>query len=198
MPGRETNIFVYSIDEEDIIVSVSPNWESFARANAWASKLKPKKVVGHPLWDFIQDPETRHLYQELFKKVRTGSPCGSIPFRCDSPQERRFLSLGITLQPKDHIEITSTILKTERRDPIRLLEKDQQRSKDLLRICSMCKKIAANRNNWVEIEEGLTQLKLFEARMVPQLTHGICPDCYRDVMADLDDLGPAKTPDSDG
>jgi hypothetical protein len=188
MPNIEENIFVYHIDEEDIIVSVSPNWESFARANAWASELTPNKVVGHPLWDFIQDPETRHLYRELFNRVRDGSSCRSIPFRCDSPRERRYLSLGISLQRNDHIEITSTILKIEPRDPVGLLEKDRQRSTDLLRICSMCKKIAATRNNWVEIEEGLTQLKLFEARMLPQLTHGICPDCYQSVMADLDDL----------
>ena len=197
MPNEKENMFVYCIDEADIIVSVSPNWESFARENAWASELTPNKVVGHPLWDFIEDPETRHLYQELFKKVRTGKSCRSIPLRCDSPRERRFLSLGITLQQDDHIEITSTILKTERRDPIRLLEKDQPRSTDLLRICSMCKKIAATRNNWVEIEEGLAQLKLFEARMVPQLTHGVCPDCYQSAMADLDGLDISKGPGRD-
>ena len=75
------DIFIYRVDNRDIIVSVSRNWESFARANAWGSELSPENVVGHLLWDFIQDFETRHLYKELFRRVRAGKPAGPIPFR---------------------------------------------------------------------------------------------------------------------
>ena len=87
------DVFIYRIDNRDIIVSVSRSWEAFAHANAWGSELRPENVVGHLLWDFIQDIETRHLYKELFRRVRAGKPTRSIPFRCDSPQEHRFLKL---------------------------------------------------------------------------------------------------------
>ena len=59
----------YRIDNRDMIVSVSRNWESFARANVWGSRLSPENVVGHLLWDFIQDSETRHLYKEVFREA---------------------------------------------------------------------------------------------------------------------------------
>jgi hypothetical protein len=74
-------------------------------------------------------------------------------------------------------------VRTERRDPVRLLDKDMPRSSDIIRICSMCKQISTALNKWVEIEEGLAQLRLFEASEVPRLT---CPI----IMADLDDSGP--------
>ena len=186
------DVFIYCIDNRGIIVSVSRNWESFARANAWGSELSPENVVGHLLWDFIQDFETRLLYKEVFRRVRAGRPVGPIPFRCDSPQERRFLKLLLSPLPDGQIEITSTIVKTERRDPIRLLDEDMPRSSDLIRICSICKKISTSRNKWVEIEEGLAQLRPFEAGEMPKLTHGLCPDCYQVIIADLDDSGPPK------
>ena len=58
--GRQMNenVFIYRIDNRDIIVSVSRSWEVFARANAWGSELSPENVVGHLLWDFIHDIET--------------------------------------------------------------------------------------------------------------------------------------------
>jgi hypothetical protein len=68
----DEDIFIYRIDSNDIIISVSQNWESFARDNAWGSELSPENVVGHLLWDFIQDIEIRHLYEEVFRRVRAG------------------------------------------------------------------------------------------------------------------------------
>ena len=64
---------VYCIDDSDIILSVSGNWESFARANGWDSGRSPENVVGHLLWDFIQGLETQCLYAEIFRKVRSDS-----------------------------------------------------------------------------------------------------------------------------
>lgn len=184
----DEDIFIYRIDNRDIIVSVSQNWTSFAHANSWSSEIRPENVVGHLLWDFIQDIATRHLYREVFRKVRAGQPIGPIPFRCDSPQERRFLKLHLSPLQDGQIEVTSRIVRTEGRDPVRLLEKDIHRSSDLIRICSMCKKIRTNHNMWVEIEDGLSQLKPFSAGEMPRLTHGLCSYCYEVVIADLNDL----------
>ena len=75
------DVFIYRIDRTDTIVSVSDNWATFADANAWGGFLRPEDVVGHSLWDFIQDLETRHLYEELFRRVRAGMTFRPIPFR---------------------------------------------------------------------------------------------------------------------
>ena len=182
----DKDVFIYRVDKKDIIVSVSQSWEAFARANAWGIELRPENVVGHLLWDFIQDTETQLLYKEVFRRVRAGRPTRAIPFRCDSPHERRFLRLLLSPLSDGQIEIKSKIIKTERRDPVSLLDKDTPRSGDFIRICSMCKKIFTTDNKWVEIEEGLAQLRLFEAREMPQLTHGLCPICYEIILADLD------------
>lgn len=198
--GEERNVkedaFVYRIDRENIITRVSENWESFARDNSWTGRDNPDNVVGHLIWDFIEGIETKYLYREVFQRVRLGKPVGPIPFRCDSPQERRLLELFLTPLPGGQIEITSTIVRTESRDPVRLLDKEVSRSSQRVRICSVCKKIAISQNTWVEIEEGLAQLRIFEADEIPGLTHGLCPACYQLVMADLDEPGPSNNRES--
>ena len=192
------DILTYRVDITDTIVSVGDNWHVFADANAWGGDLRPEDVVGRKLWEFIQDYETRHLYQELFRRARSGTRSRPIPFRCDSPSERRFLELLIEALPDGLIEITSTILRTEPRSPVRLLAADTPRSMDLLSMCSMCKKIEVSPEQWVDIEEGVAQLRLFEAEEMPRLTHGLCRPCYQAVIDDLYDLEtPNKAIDSD-
>jgi hypothetical protein len=192
------DIFIYRIDPTDTIISVSDNWRIFAAGNDWGNPLRPEDVVGHKLWDFIQDPETQHLYQELFRRARAGMPSGAIPFRCDSPGERRYLELLIKALPDRQIEIISTVLRTEPRSPISLLDAGTSRSTDFVTICSMCKKIKVTPQQWTEIEEGLAHLRIFEADMMPKLTHGLCHSCYQVAMGELDDYRtPNKAIDSD-
>jgi len=192
------DVFIYRIDNTDTIVSVSDNWYTFAENNAWHGRWRPEDAVGRSLWDFIHDAETQHLYRELFRLVRGGRRCRPVPFRCDSPDERRFLELFLEALPDRQIAITSTIVRTEQRSPVSLLETGTPRSTDFLTICSMCKKIKVSPQNWAEIEDGLAQFRLFEADDMPKLTHGLCPGCYQAAMRELDDLkAPNNGIDSD-
>lgn len=182
----DQDIFVYEVDHNDVIVMVSQNWESFANCNTWTANIGPKDVLGRPLWDFIQNMEARHLYKGLFQKVRTGVSSGPIPFRCDSPEERRFLTLELSPLPNGHIKIKSTIERVESRDPVSMIDIKAPRSDELVTICSMCKKIALPTKTWVEIEDGLVQMRLFEADEMPKLTHGLCPDCHQVLKTEIE------------
>jgi len=192
-------VFTYRIDREDVITRVSKNWVFFARANAWGSDYRPEDVVGKRLWDFIEGDETRQLYDIVLRRVREGQRCGPIPFRCDSPLERRSLELFLAPLPDGQIEFTSTIIRTERRDdPIMLLDSHVDRSEATVRICSMCKKMATSPDRWVEVEEGLSRLRLFDAVEMPRLTHGVCPGCYHGVVDGPADPRAPETPHTEG
>lgn len=182
----------YRIDRSDVIIGVqdADQWSSFAEKNAWSGSKSPGEVVGRKIWDFIQDRETRHLYQEIFRRIRAGAPSRAFPFRCDSPDERRFLELRMRGLPDNQIEITSTILRREPRTPVRLLDSTVERSSELITICSMCKKIRIQPEQWVEIEEGLIHYNYFEVDPIPGLTHGLCEACYDVTMRELEALDP--------
>lgn len=184
--------YIYQIDANDRIVQISDNWQAFADENSPAQQTDAANVQGSLVWDFIQDIETHYLYQEIFRHIRQGKSFAPIPFRCDSPEERRFMELRFRALPNDQIEVESRILRTEPRPPVKMLMEDTPRSEKFISLCSMCKKIKVAENTWVEIEEGVGRLKLFESDKMPQLTHGLCPDCYRRTMDELDLLFPQK------
>jgi phosphoserine phosphatase RsbU/P len=55
---------------------------------------------------------------------------------------------------------------------------------DLLPICSYCKRVRDDQNYWQKVEAYLM------SRGDLRLSHGICPDCYRDVvLPELADAG---------
>lgn len=98
-----------------------------------------------------------------------------IPFKCDSPECRRFMEMKLFLLPGDSIEFLSKILKLEFRDPVVLLDPLAERSEESLKICSWRKKIFLSKAGWVEIEEAIRVMDLFAGPQFPQLTHRICP-----------------------
>jgi len=176
--------YTYWMNRDDIITRVSPNWELFALDNGWPDSLE---VVGRPLWDYIKGMETRHLYGKLFEKARNSKHIGPIPFRCDAPHERRSLELEIEPLSEGQLRVTSTIVRTEQRAPMKVLDPSVPRSEDMIRMCSMCKKIAVNGGTWLETEEALAHMKYFEAASLPRITHGLCPGCFDLAMAELEE-----------
>jgi hypothetical protein len=184
------DVFRYSIDRNDQIIRVCPGWLAFAEENSWEPDGDlADHVLGRSLWEFIAGPETRHLYEELLRRARKGQTVGPIPFRCDSPVERRYMELRLNPGAGGEVELESTLIRREQRLPVALLEAHRHPGPDLLRICSMCKKLAVNPRLWVEIEDALAHLKPFEEERMPGLTHGLCPHCHRSAMAELESLG---------
>jgi hypothetical protein len=51
-------------------------------------------------------------------------------------------------------------------------------------MCSFCKQVACA-GNWVEIEEAVAHMRLFEDNNPPRVSHGACPSCYQIVMDQL-------------
>lgn len=177
MTDRQTEIsrFEYTLDAFDRISAVSPEWVAFACENE-APGLTSDHVVGRPLREFISDEETRLLYQVLMNKVRkTGEPL-SVKFRCDSPTLRRFMELRIEPTGNEGLQLTGLLVSTEPRKAAILLDCSMPRDNAILMTCSWCKRVHVG-EDWIEVEEAIERLGLFDRPRLPRLSHGICPEC---------------------
>ena len=112
--------FIWIIDDADKIVHVNDAWLAFARENT-APQLTASLVLDQPIWRFIQGQETIYLYKQIFGRVRAGKSPVKFPFRCDSPDCRRFMEMQLSLLPGDAIQFISHILREEWRRPHRPL-----------------------------------------------------------------------------
>lgn len=184
---KNLRTYVYRIDAGNRIIDVDADWVAFARENG-QPQLTPAAVTGRPLLDFVADKETRHLYELLLQKVRRTRRPVSIPFRCDSPEIRRFMELRILPLRESEIEFTGVLLRQELRDRAVLLDESARRPESTLAICSWCKRVRVA-EQWLEVEDAVARLNLFDSERLPQLTHGICPDCQAMVLAKLEGIG---------
>ncbi|MGD9630539.1 MAG: hypothetical protein AB7V18_14960 [Pyrinomonadaceae bacterium] len=168
----------YIIDANDNISFVDDGWCRFAEENDGAD-LMPAIILGQSIWDHITDVTTTSLYQQIVSQVRQGKSSRFV-LRCDSPDCRRLLELTISPAPNGSVEFVTQPLDLEGREPIPILSHSMPRSDDLIRACSWCNRIDAGSgfSEWVEVEEAMNRLRLFELEQMPQLTHGICESCY--------------------
>ena len=90
-------------------------------------------------------------------------------------------------KPFDHRELRARLqvgvrmleLQTSLAERVRQLEDALARVKrlqGLLPICSYCKRVRNDQNYWQQVEAYITE------RSEAAFSHGICPDCYENVV----------------
>jgi phosphoserine phosphatase RsbU/P len=77
------------------------------------------------------------------------------------------------VKPADTAELTVRLRVAER---ILALQSQMRQMERLLPICPKCKRIHANDERWEPVESYITK------RSEAHFSHGICPDCYKNVV----------------
>jgi len=172
----------YCIDSADRILSVGGAWHRAAAENGASSLCS--SVLGSSLWEHIGGQETALLYRRLLDRLRGGSSPFELPLRCDSPGLCRIARLHAAACG-DHVVFTCDTLQEIPRTHVQLLDQSAPRSADWLSICSWCKQVRLQGERWVEAEEAVVMLRLFERLRLPRLSHGICCSCRARALAVL-------------
>ena len=173
----------YTVNEENILIDVGGSWSRFACDND-APELQGPAPLGRSLFEFIGDPTTAQLYFQVLTQVRRRQRAQAFDIRCDSPTVRRFLRITFAPAPDGGVSVKSALLREEVREAVRLLDRAAARGGELLKSCSWCERVSIL-EGWYEIEDAAARLHLFDAALLPVLTHGICADCTERVEAEL-------------
>ncbi|HEY8559932.1 MAG TPA: hypothetical protein VIL74_05985 [Pyrinomonadaceae bacterium] len=176
------NSIIYRINSRDEIVFVNEKWDETVRSQNNLTLLG-QNIRGRVIWDFISDYVTRDLYREIIKIVRFGKPV-RFNFRCDSPSTRRLMEMNITLHD-DEVQFESKIIRAEKRPFQRLLSINTFRSDELLNLCGWCNKVNVENDTWSEVEDAVPVMRIFENDKLPDISHGICGDCYKPWIKEL-------------
>jgi hypothetical protein len=172
------------LDAADTIVDVDDAWLEFAKAND-APELTRQAVVGRPLRDFLTGTEMVELTALLLAEARGQGTARSIPFRCDSPDLRRFETMTLRAEPTGRVDIEYRLDATEPRAHAALLDRHAPRSQELAYVCSWCKRVRQP-GGWREVDGALA-----ENGPVPNVSHGICEDCAAKFKASRRSGAPA-------
>jgi uncharacterized membrane protein len=171
----------YAIDQDDYLVKVDEGYHRFAAENGWE---RSGESLGRSLWDFVAGQELKQLQRMLLRRIRGEARQVELPFRCDGPEVRREMDIKIAAGASGRLVLFSASMRSEERRPQAqpLLSADAERNDDTLTMCGWCDRFLVG-GEWVEVEEAAARLGLFQRRELPQISHGICPDCTELLMA---------------
>jgi hypothetical protein len=186
-PTKPGSVVAYSINADDIVVTVAEDWAAFARDNDAAElvELEPNRT----LWSYFESDEVRDLWRLLIEQVRAKQTTAHVPLRCDAPRLRRWFEMTITPASNGIVHFRSVLVFEQPRTTVALLGTHTARNSEApaVPVCSWCGK-GHDGTEWLEIEELVHRLRLLETVM-PLISYGICPPC-RDLMsADLLEVG---------
>jgi CheY-like chemotaxis protein len=110
-------------------------------------------------------------------------------------KDERSAHMHLSLRARVHVGIRVLTLQDRLAERVAELQEALTNVKQLsglLPICSYCKRIRGDENYWERVESYLTE------HTDAKFSHGICPECYDTVMAEIDgpdgDPGKATSP----
>ena len=175
----------YQVDALNRIVWIDDGWLEFAQANE-GGDLCEDRVIRRPLFDFVADLDTVHVYRLLLDRVRSSGDAIVVPFRCDSPGCRRDMVLRMVGTGDGHVAFESLLLRAEPRDYVALLDSTiKRKGAHFVKVCGWCKQVRIADDLWLEVEEAIARVPFFTRDEGLQITHGMCPACFAVVKAKI-------------
>ncbi len=174
----------YRIDHHDCIYDEAGVWQAVDEHHQSADGCGLTSLNGKSVFEQFGDQETRMIYAKIFERVRASGQAVHFQIHCDELQLIRILEVFILPVGDGHLEVGFRVLKEQARDAALILERcgvDQP----FITMCSYCGDLKDSNGNWQTLEQKITSIDLFSDASLPQISHGICPDCAENFLASI-------------
>lgn len=152
----------YRVDGNGRILEVHTRWDEFACANGGGERASSAGVVGRPLLDFVAGDATRMFVSAALDAARHLGSTRVLPYRCDSPTERREFQMVIRPEAGGSVCVEHVLTASEPR-PARL-----NRNRGLGWRCSQCLAVRL---------AGSAEWRSADTEAGGILAKDVCPSC---------------------
>lgn len=168
-----SEVVTYQVSGDNVIVSVGGGWNAFAAKNN-AYQLTGRGILGVPLYSFISGDSTRMYIEALLRSARVLGQTLVRPYRCDSPEMRRYMEMVIQPAGNGLITLEHRLLREE---PLaRAVSFRVTASGEYYVRCSMCNRLK-DAAGWQESDE----IGRIDARSSLPVIYGVCPTCLQSI-----------------
>lgn len=142
-----TQTVSYVLDSQNRIISTGGVWDEFADENGGTGSSL-KDICGRSIWDFIKGDVTRMWLDSVFQYARAFGKTIERPYRCDSPDLKRFMRMRIIPEKEGVLRIEHEILSIEKRSAPVNIKFGQSTVNGVNQRCSICGRV--NMGEWKE------------------------------------------------
>jgi hypothetical protein len=170
----------YRLDANDQIVDVGgKGWDAFARENGGVDAMR-SRIIGTKLYAHVSGKVTRLYTWTMLDSVRRLGRPAVRPYRCDSPDLKRFMEMTIEDAGNGELLLSHRLIRTE---PLRRRAHFSAVGGPTHKIfvrCSMCNRLNVD-NGWLEPDIAASHPKLAELREDIPVIYSVCDACQVDV-----------------
>jgi len=174
----------YRIDSDDCIYAVGGVWQTLDEQNQSADMCGLASLNGKSVFKQFGDDETRMIYAKIFERVRVSGKAVYFQIHCDELQLIRMLEARILPLAHAHLEVGFRVLKEQPRDASVILDVCGV-EQPFITMCSYCGDLKDRDGKWQALEREITSSDLFSGESLPKISHGMCPDCAENFLADI-------------
>ncbi|ODB96000.1 hypothetical protein [Candidatus Thiodiazotropha endoloripes] len=171
---------IYELDTENQICHIDGDWDQFLQANTNQHQdyenLKKRRVLGNKLESYIHDTNTKMLLQTVFAYVRQTQQRKALPYRCDSADQKRYMSMQIEPLADAGLRVSHTQLRSEPLDPPVVIHFESTGNGETVWRCSICNRIESEQV-WLEPDEAAQRW----CRNSFNVSYTVCPVCMNTV-----------------
>ncbi|MCG8014829.1 MAG: hypothetical protein JAY97_01345 [Candidatus Thiodiazotropha sp. 'RUGA'] len=171
---------IYELDADNQICHIGGDWDQFLQANIDQHQdyvnLRKRQVLGNKLESYVHDANTKMLLQTVFDYVRQTQKIKALPYRCDSADQKRFMSMQIEPLADAGLRVSHTQLSSEPLDPPVEIHPANDGNAETVWRCSICNRIESEQV-WLEPDEAAQ----FWCRHSFHVSYTVCPVCMNTI-----------------
>lgn len=176
-PTASEECITYRIDADNYVESINGPWSDFAEENCAAELSATEQLSGRSIWSFIRGTEIKTLYQQIFDEVRMKQTEFRMPFRCDSPNFQRNMSLTVSYAGENKLDVSSNLDQERSQLYVPLLEHNAALTKGYIDCCSVCRRFSDGNDVWLSAAELARDTNILAAARLPSIRERVCGDC---------------------
>lgn len=164
----------YWIDAEDRLIKVSETWDTFAENNDGRAVVS-EAVIGKRLWQFVTGDITRMWVETVINRARFLNQPIEKEYRCDSPDEKRYMQMSIVPEENEVLCVVHKLLKTEKLPTKICFEGKRVAKPGYVQRCSICNRLHID-NAWREVDLAVKE-RYIDAPGPVIVFYGVCDEC---------------------
>ena len=177
----------YWLDDDNIIRRVNDHWDQAMDSQNWSDRASANRIVGKLLSEFICDDVTRMYVATMIESVRVIPHTSFRPYRCDTPDMKRFMQMIITPEDNGWIRISHELLRIEPLEkpvtfstvtefsPLRQYKNNQTIHFVRCSICNRLQRYGNRDNTWYEADSLIARSHALSESL--KVIYGVCLDC---------------------
>ncbi|NWF36219.1 hypothetical protein [Mariprofundus sp. KV] len=163
----------YWVDRHYTIAKVGADWDKFAIENGGEELVSPQ-IIGQNLFSYIASDTTRMYLRLILDHVWHIHHQANKPYRCDSPEIKRFMQMQISIDDENLLRLDHYLLATEPNSPPVHFSGIRSQNSNLIRRCSMCNRINVA-FSWVDADLALKTGLITDPKQ--RVIYTVCGDC---------------------